>query len=135
MTRREIVLEAERLGFTTSRTARGHLRFRHEPTGATVITSGTPSDWRSWINCKAQLRRSLRERGVDVEERPLPPRQPCPRRPKAPKSAPALVTLSAKLRAMAAQAECLGPDGVRLARELRDLGRELDTRPNRRPLP
>jgi hypothetical protein len=36
--------------------AGGHIRFTHS-VGALVFTAGTPSDWRSTLNAKAELRR------------------------------------------------------------------------------
>jgi hypothetical protein len=59
MTRRELILEARRLGYVVEPTANGHLRFRH-PGGATVIAASTPSDWRSTHNTLAALRRETR---------------------------------------------------------------------------
>jgi hypothetical protein len=71
----DLLAEARRLGYTMSPTANGHLSFRHE-SGALVHVGGTPSCHRALRNAKADLRRELRLRGVDivVEQRKLPPK-------------------------------------------------------------
>jgi hypothetical protein len=82
MTRRELILEARRLGYEAVPTRGGHIRLVH-PSGATVTGASTPGDCRSWLNTQADLRRELRRHGVMVEQRKLAPRQERPRKPRA----------------------------------------------------
>lgn len=54
---RDLIKELHRQGFETSRTSKGHIRVRKD--GVTVsVFAGTPSDWRSWRNSIADLRRA-----------------------------------------------------------------------------
>ncbi len=81
----DLLAEAQRLGYTPSPTGNGHLAFRH-PSGALVHVSGTPSCHRALRNARADLRRELRARGIEVEMRPLPSREEKerPRKPHPP---------------------------------------------------
>jgi hypothetical protein len=74
VTKHDLLAEAAKLGYEVSRTRKGHLRLIHD-SGAIVVGPSTPSDHRSWRNTASQLRKSLRERGVVVEERRLPARR------------------------------------------------------------
>jgi len=56
-----LVKAAENAGWMVSRTKKNHLKFK-APTGATVIAASTPSDHRSVMNTRAELRRH----GLDV---------------------------------------------------------------------
>ncbi len=79
MTRRELIREAEAIGYRAEPTRGGHIRLMH-PSGATVTAASTPGDCRSWLNTRADLRRELRRHGVMVEQRKLAPRQERPRK-------------------------------------------------------
>jgi hypothetical protein len=53
-----LIAEAKSLGYFVKRiTSKGHIMFEHKDNGATVTTSGTPSDRRAYKNCIARLRR------------------------------------------------------------------------------
>lgn len=52
---------AKELGYQASRTRGGHLRFT-KPGRRSVITSSTPSDWRTTRNVISQLRKSAEGR-------------------------------------------------------------------------
>lgn len=55
---RELVEFAKALGFIASMARGGHIKFSRE--GCTpVFTSATPSDFRSWLNAKSELRRRV----------------------------------------------------------------------------
>jgi predicted RNA binding protein YcfA (HicA-like mRNA interferase family) len=71
---RDLIEEAEKLGYTAEPTNGSHVRFTHS-SGALVHVSGTPSDRRGWQNARSDLRRELRLRGVEVEVRKLPPKE------------------------------------------------------------
>jgi predicted RNA binding protein YcfA (HicA-like mRNA interferase family) len=58
---REVLVEAERSGWTVDHTRRGHLRLTH-PNGALVYCSSTPSDYRGVKNLRALLRRGTERR-------------------------------------------------------------------------
>lgn len=50
--------KAEAQGWTVDKTTRGHWRFKPKDKSVSpAVTSGTPSDWRSWKNFKADLKR------------------------------------------------------------------------------
>ncbi len=53
---KDLVKHAEQHGWTCERTRNGHVRFT-SPKGATVFGPSTPSDRRSLLNVRAQLRR------------------------------------------------------------------------------
>lgn len=54
---RVLTKELHEQGFEVGRTRKGHVRVQKD--GVTVaIMSGTPSDWRSWHNGLAALRRA-----------------------------------------------------------------------------
>jgi hypothetical protein len=75
------------VGYEVGRTRKGHLKLVHD-SGAVVIGPGTPGDHRSWRNTSAQLKRSLRERGIVVEERRLPARRDPEPKPGLSRSSP-----------------------------------------------
>ena len=54
---KQTVRQYRRLGFSVSRTRRGHLRFEHPSMEGRVIGSSTPSDRRANRNLKAKIRR------------------------------------------------------------------------------
>jgi hypothetical protein len=59
--RRDLARELEALGIepTITPTSSGHLRINLS-NGEVVYTSSTPSDWRSLLNVRAQVRRAMR---------------------------------------------------------------------------
>jgi predicted RNA binding protein YcfA (HicA-like mRNA interferase family) len=57
----KLLRQASACGWQLSRTRGGHWLLRH-PSGAVVVTSGSPSDWRTLRNTRAQMRRA--ERGT-----------------------------------------------------------------------
>jgi hypothetical protein len=83
---RDLIDEAAALGYAAEPTAGSHIRFTH-PSGALVHAASTPSDRRAWLNTRADLRRELRARGIAVEVRSLPPKEPRKARPTPPPSA------------------------------------------------
>jgi hypothetical protein len=70
--RSEFVREAERLGWSVSVRDGGHLALTHPDASKTVFTSATPSDWRSYENTFAEMRRALPQE--PKPERPVEPR-------------------------------------------------------------
>jgi hypothetical protein len=54
---RRLLKDLARQGFTTNRTSRGHVAVRRDGMIVAVL-AGTPSDWRSYRNALAQLRRA-----------------------------------------------------------------------------
>lgn len=56
---RTILTDAGRRGWQVERTERSHWKLRG-PNNALIYTGGTPSDWRSIANLKAQIRRAER---------------------------------------------------------------------------
>jgi hypothetical protein len=54
---RTMARAAERAGWSIARRGNGHLAWT-SPDGATVFTPSTPSDYRSTLNSRAQLRRA-----------------------------------------------------------------------------
>ena len=58
-----LLREARGRGWRVERTARSHWRLRH-PSGAVVVTSGTPSCPRALRNVAADLRRAERRAGA-----------------------------------------------------------------------
>ena len=73
MTRRELIKEAGAAGWTVTLRPGGHLMLTHPLADRAVFTSATPSDWRSYHNTMAELRRAL-------------PPEPKPERPAEPRS-------------------------------------------------
>jgi hypothetical protein len=135
-TLRDLIEEAERLGYVPSPTANGHHAFRHS-CGALVHVSGTPSDYRGLRNAKGDLRRELRIRGVniEVEVRSLPPKE----RARKPRPTPALAgsfrptgqhgRLAGEVEGKPAELVLRrGPEGQWLALRWADLRRELQVR-------
>ena len=55
---RELVEFADGLGYSAEKTKGGHIKFSCPGIPAT-FTSATPSDYRSWTNCRARLRRQV----------------------------------------------------------------------------
>lgn len=53
---RELVNFAEGIGYSVELTKGKHLKFTL-PGVSPVFTSSTPSDYRSWANCRARLKR------------------------------------------------------------------------------
>lgn len=53
---RTLAKKLKKAGWTVEVNGRGHVKFT-SPVGAVVSTSATPSDWRSFKNFKATLRR------------------------------------------------------------------------------
>lgn len=54
-----IIKTAETAGWTVTRTKGNHVRFLPtDKTQSPIISSGTPSDWRSLKNLTSQLRRA-----------------------------------------------------------------------------
>lgn len=53
---RPLVRAARAAGWTVDNTARGHLRLT-SPTGAVVVTGGTPSDYRAPRHLRSRLRK------------------------------------------------------------------------------
>jgi hypothetical protein len=70
----DLIKLAAELGYSAEPTAGGHIRFVH-PSGALVHSASTPSDHRALRNARADLRRELRARSIEVEVRSLPPRE------------------------------------------------------------
>lgn len=55
----KLARDAREQGWDVSRTNKGHWRFiPHDSSKPIVVASGTPSDWRSYANLMAQLKRS-----------------------------------------------------------------------------
>lgn len=57
---RDLITEAETMGFAAERTSGGHIKFTHPRYPDPIFTSSSPSDHRSVANCRAQLRRAVR---------------------------------------------------------------------------
>ena len=57
---REIREFASELGYQIEMTKSNHIKFRHPRGKKIVFTSGTPSDRRSYMNCRMELERNLR---------------------------------------------------------------------------
>jgi len=58
---KKLVEAAEELGYERiADTKNQHVRFRHKVTGNVVVTSGTPSDHRSYKNALSKLRRGAK---------------------------------------------------------------------------
>lgn len=53
---RELLKKAKQQGWTVGTTGNNHLRLVG-PNGQQIFTSGTPSDWRSFMNFRARLKR------------------------------------------------------------------------------
>jgi hypothetical protein len=53
---RELLKKAERQGWAVQSTRKSHIKLIG-PTGQLVFASGTPSDWRSFLNFRAHLKR------------------------------------------------------------------------------
>jgi hypothetical protein len=70
----DLIKLAAELGYSAEPTAGGHIRFVH-PSGALVHSASTPSDHRALRTARADLRRELRARSIEVEVRSLPPRE------------------------------------------------------------
>ena len=64
---RRVVRVAKLLGFSISRTSRGHLRFDRPGTPA-VFFSGTPGDWRAVLNGIAKLKRAAKPTEPNIQE-------------------------------------------------------------------
>lgn len=64
MDMRTLVSLAKEQGWTVSRTKRGHFRFV-SPSGETLVTGGTPSDWRQMKNFVSDLKR----RGLSINKK------------------------------------------------------------------
>lgn len=60
---RELVKFAEGIGYSVELTKNKHLKFIL-PGNSPIFTSSTPSDYRSWTNCKARLKRLVSCAGV-----------------------------------------------------------------------
>lgn len=57
--RNNLIREAEAAGWIVDRTSKGHLRFVHPEASKFVVTAYTPSDWRSYKNARAAMKRAL----------------------------------------------------------------------------
>jgi hypothetical protein len=57
------IIAAAALGWHLAR-RNGHLQFRHESIGTPVWAPATPSDYRSYLNCLAEMKRLLRQAGL-----------------------------------------------------------------------
>lgn len=57
---RSLVKELEQEGYSVVRSNGGHLRITHPDLTGPVFTSSTPSDWRTYRNLRATLRRNRR---------------------------------------------------------------------------
>ena len=55
---RELVEFARSLGYSVERSKSGHIKFMQAGISP-IFTSSTPSDCRSWMNCKARLKRQV----------------------------------------------------------------------------
>jgi predicted RNA binding protein YcfA (HicA-like mRNA interferase family) len=65
----EMIREAERAGWTVSRTGGDHLRFTHPEAATPVFCGTTPSDQRVLRHVRAALRRALRRAASDEARR------------------------------------------------------------------
>jgi transcriptional regulator with XRE-family HTH domain len=63
----ETLKDAVKKGWSVSQTSKGHHKLRHAQSDRTVFTSGTPSDFRSVLNFKAELQRALKPLDTPVE--------------------------------------------------------------------
>lgn len=55
---RDLVEFAQNLGYSVEKSKGGHIKFV-QPGVDPTFTSATPSDHRSWKNCRARLRRAV----------------------------------------------------------------------------
>ena len=60
---REVLDELVREGWIVEVTRSNHVRWVH-PNGSIIISSSTPSDWRSWANHLSRMRRARRARSA-----------------------------------------------------------------------
>lgn len=55
---RDLIEFAKNLGYSVDQTKGKHIKFSQPGTNP-IFTSSTPSDCRSWLNCRARLKRHI----------------------------------------------------------------------------
>ncbi len=63
---KDLVRWAKDNGWQVDMTGGQHLRFRHPSGGKAIYTALTPGDYRSHLNALADLKRVMRQQGVEI---------------------------------------------------------------------
>lgn len=69
LTTKDLIRWAKANGWVTTQAKNSHFRFRHPKGGPQVYCANTPGDYRSHLNALADLKRVMRQQGVEIKER------------------------------------------------------------------